>query len=81
MEVLEAIADCMVIEAATFASEAKEVSPDINNKAIALLPEGIPIDYVPHVELKKMTENAKAIILTGGIYRVYQRHFEMRCAY
>lgn len=81
LEVLEAITDCMVIEAATFASEAKEVSPDINNKAIALLPEGIPIDYVPHVELKKMTENAKAIILTGEFTGYTNVILRCGCAY
>ncbi|MDK2964858.1 MULTISPECIES: D-ribose pyranase [Lacrimispora] len=65
LEVLEEIEKYMVTERAVFAQEALEVSRDLHNKALALLPEGIPVEYIPHSELKKMTEGAKAIILTG----------------
>ena len=65
LEVLEAIEKYMVTERAVFAQEALEVSRELHNKALALLPEGIPVEYIPHSELKKMTEGAKAIILTG----------------
>ncbi|HBE84229.1 MAG TPA: D-ribose pyranase [Lachnoclostridium sp.] len=65
LEVLEEIEKYMVTEKAIFAEEALAVSPELHKKALALLPEGIPVEYVPHKELKKMTEGAKAIILTG----------------
>ena len=65
LEVLEEIEKYMVTEKAVFAKEALVVSGELHKKALALLPEGIPVEYVPHTELKKMTEGAKAIILTG----------------
>ncbi len=65
LEVLEEIEKYMVTEKAVFAQEALVVSGELHKEALALLPEGIPVEYVPHTELKKMTEGAKAIILTG----------------
>lgn len=65
LDVLEEIMKYMVIEKATFAAEAKTVSPGFHKKALGLLPEGLPIDYVQHTELKEQSKNAKAIILTG----------------
>lgn len=65
LEVLEEIEKYMVTEKAVFAEEALSVSPKLHEKALSLLPESIPVEYIPHKELKKMTENAKAIILTG----------------
>lgn len=65
LEVLEEIEKYMVTEKAVFAEEALVVSGELHKEALALLPEGIPVEYIPHRELKKMTEGAKAIILTG----------------
>lgn len=65
LEVLEEIEKYMVTEKAVFAQETLVVSGELHKEALALLPEGIPVEYVPHTELKKMTEGAKAIILTG----------------
>ena len=41
------------------------VSPDFHKKALDLLPENIPLEYVPHTKLKETSKEAKAIILTG----------------
>jgi len=65
LEVLEEIEKYMITEKAIFAQEALVVSGEFHKEALALLPEGIPVEYIPHSELKKMTEGAKAIILTG----------------
>ena len=65
LEVLEEIEKYMVTEKAVFAQEALVVSGELHKKALALLPAGIPVEYIHHTELKKMTEGAKAIILTG----------------
>lgn len=65
LEVLKEIEKYMVTEKAIFAKEALSVSQELHKKALSLLPEGIPVEYVPHNELKKITEGAKAIILTG----------------
>jgi D-ribose pyranase len=65
LEVLEEIEKYMVTEKAVFAQEALVVSGELHKEALALLPAGISVEYIPHSELKKMTEGAKAIILTG----------------
>ena len=65
LEVLEEIAKVLVIDEAVFAEEALEVSKDLHEKALKILPEGLPVSYVPHTQLKEMSKDAKAIILTG----------------
>jgi len=65
LEVLEEILKYMVVEKAIFATEAKTASPELHKKALELLPEGLPVDYVSHIELKEQSGKAKVIILTG----------------
>ncbi|NLI90141.1 MAG: D-ribose pyranase [Epulopiscium sp.] len=65
LEVLEEILKYLIVEKATFATEAKEVSPNFHKEALNLLPSDIPVDYVEHTELKEKSKDAKAIILTG----------------
>lgn len=68
-------------EAAVFADEAKTVSPDFHRKALALLPDGINISYVPHIQLKEMSGDAKAIILTGEFTPYTNVILRSGCAY
>ena len=49
LDVLEEILKVLVVEKATFAQEALTVTPEFHKKALALLPDGLPIDYVPQV--------------------------------
>lgn len=65
LEVLEEILKYMVIEKATFATEAINISPDFHKKSLNLLSSEIPVDYVSHAELKEQSNLSKAIILTG----------------
>lgn len=65
LDVLEELLKHIVVEKATFALEAKTVSPDFHKQSLELLPKGLPIDYVTHVELKEQSKDAKVIILTG----------------
>lgn len=65
LKVLSEIAKVIVIEDAIFANEAKEVSPEIHKEALKLLPENVGLEYVDHSELKEISKDAKAIILTG----------------
>ena len=81
LDVLEEVLKVLVVERATFAKEALQVTPDFHKKALALLPEGIPVDYVPHVELKKRSEDAKAIILTGEFTGYSNVILTCGCAY
>ena len=81
LEVLEEIAKVMVIESATFAEECHEYSPDFHKKALALLPESAPVSYVPHTELKAISADAKAIILTGEFTPYTNIVITAGCAY
>ena len=81
LEVLEEIAKGLVIESATFATEALEVSPDFHKEALKLLPEGAPVSYVPHTELKEISAGAKAIILTGEFTPYTNVVLTAGCAY
>ena len=81
LEVLEEIAKVLVIESATFATEALEVSPDFHKEALKLLPEGAPVRYVPHAELKEISADAKAIILTGEFTPYTNVVLTAGCAY
>lgn len=81
LEVLEEIAKVLVIESATFATEALEVSPDFHKEALKLLPEGAPVSYVPHTELKEISAGAKAIILTGEFTPYTNVVITAGCAY
>ena len=71
----------LVIESATFATEALEVSPDFHKEALKLLPEGAPVSYVPHTELKEISAGAKAIILTGEFTPYTNVVLTAGCAY
>ena len=65
LKVLSEISKVIVIEDAIFANEAKEVSPEIHKEALKLLPEDVKLKYVDHSELKEISKDAKAIVLTG----------------
>ena len=81
LDVLEEVLKAIVVEHATFAEEALSVSPEFHEKAKALLPEGLPVDYIPHTELKEMSKNAKAIILTGEFTGYTNVVLRCGCAY
>lgn len=81
LEVLEAILAEIVVEGAVFADEALSVTPEFHEKAKALLPEGLPVEYVPHTELKKRSEGAKAIVLTGEFTGYTNVILQCGCAY
>ena len=81
LDVLEEVLKAIVVEKATFAEEALPVSPAFHEKAKALLPEGIPVEYIPHKELKERSANAKAIILTGEFTGYTNVILQCGCAY
>lgn len=81
LEVLEEILKYLVVEEALFADEAKTVSPDFHQKALALLPDNVKINYIPHKDLKKESEKAKAIILTGEFTGYTNVILTCGCAY
>jgi hypothetical protein len=71
----------LVVEHATFADEAKDSCPEFLAKSISMLPEGAGVDFVPHIELKKRSADAKAIILTGEFTGYTNVILRLGCAY
>ena len=65
VDVLEELLKYFVVEKAILADEMKEVSPHIHEKTLALLPEGVEVEYIAHSEFKEQSKEARAIILTG----------------
>lgn len=68
LEVLKAILNEKPIEKIYIASQIKEVSPKYLSKIQKMLDDiGIPLEFVPHDELKKMSRdyNTRACIRTG----------------
>ena len=48
LEVLEEILKAITVEEAVFADEALSVTPEFHEKAKALLPDNLPVSYIPH---------------------------------
>lgn len=65
LDVLEETLKHIVVEKVVLAEELKTISPDMHKKILALLPDNMEIEYVPHVQLKEITKSARAIIRTG----------------
>lgn len=80
-KVLKAILDVLVVEHATFAVEAKTVCPDFLGVSMSMLPDEVSVEFIPHVELKKRSESAKAIILTGEFTGYTNVILTCGCAY
>lgn len=65
LDVLEETLKHIVVEKVILAEELKTVSPEMHKKILSLLPENMEVEYVPHVQFKEKTEQARAIIRTG----------------
>ena len=54
----------MKVERIVLAEEIKTQNPEILAQILELLPE-LPVDYVPHEELKRQTKDCRAVIRSG----------------
>ena len=63
LDVLEEILKYIVVEGAVFADEALTVTPDFHKKALELLPQGLPVEYIPHTELKERSRMQRRLSL------------------
>lgn len=63
LPVLEAVLDECVFEHATLASELTD-SP--TRSGLTKLLHGVPVQHVPHEELKSMTQRARVVVRTGA---------------
>lgn len=64
IETVQAILGEMQIERAIVAQEMLERSPEIYRQLSALL-GNVPIENIPHVEFKNLTQSARAVVRTG----------------
>lgn len=81
LDVLEELMKYLTLESALFAEEALSVSPEFHKQAKALLPISLQISYVPHTELKEITKDTKAVILTGEFTPYTNVILTCGCAY
>ncbi len=65
-DVLDPILEELEIEKVIFSEEMKTVSPKCLEETMKHLPEGIEVEFVPHVEFKELTNTkSKGVIRTG----------------
>ena len=64
VEVVQAIAEDMVVQQIILAEEVKEISPDID-KQIKEVFADVEVVYIPHDTFKEQSTKSKAIIRTG----------------
>ena len=64
LDTLKAVSEELVIESFQLAEEMKTSSPELHAKTCKLL-KGLPHQYIPHENLKKMLKQAKVIVRTG----------------
>ncbi len=66
MRTLEIVAEDMKIEKIVLAEEIKTQNPQVLKQIEELFAgQNVEVEYVSHVELKKQTEDCKAVIRTG----------------
>ncbi|MDI3298760.1 MAG: D-ribose pyranase [Bacillota bacterium] len=65
LPVLEAVAGAMVVEGATVAEELAAGNPSLLGEIRKLLGPDVPLERVPHEELKRQSGQAAAVVRTG----------------
>lgn len=65
IDVLHEILKNVVVEKVVLANELKTISPEMHTKILNILPTNVEIEYIPHVQLKQLTKESRAIIRTG----------------
>ena len=63
LDVLEEILKYIVVEGAVFADEALTVTPDFHKKALDLLPQGLPVEYIPTQSLRSAAKMQRPLCL------------------
>lgn len=64
LETLDAVLSELQIEGAVLADEIRKKSPEMHRAILERL-DGVPVEYVPHEELKRLTEGSCAVVRTG----------------
>lgn len=64
LELLDTVLDDLVVEKIIMAEEVKTVSPQMHEE-ISKRFQNIPFEYVPHVQFKEKTKQARGLIRSG----------------
>jgi D-ribose pyranase len=64
LETLDTVLSELEVEKVIMAEEIKSASPEMNEEILKRFPE-VSIEYVPHVEFKQQTKNARGLVRTG----------------
>ncbi|MGJ7921893.1 D-ribose pyranase [Neobacillus sp. LXY-4] len=64
LETLDIVLTELQVEKVILAEEVKTFSPEMNDQIVSRFPN-LPIEYVPHVEFKQQTKNARGLIRSG----------------
>lgn len=64
LETLDTILTELLVEKIILAEEIKTVSPAMNDEILRRFPE-IPVEYLPHVDFKQATKQARGLIRSG----------------
>src|SRR2546421_4996984 len=65
LDVLRAVAEELVMEAVTVASEMEEYSPKLYQELRRIVGDDVDVDQVPHHEFREQSEMVKGIIRTA----------------
>jgi D-ribose pyranase len=64
LETLDTVLTELEVEKVILAEEVKSISSEMNEEILKRFPN-IPVEYVPHVEFKKISKSARGIIRSG----------------
>ncbi len=64
LETLDAVLTELIVEKIIMAEEIKTISPQMDEEILKRFP-GIPVEYVPHVEFKQSSKQARGFIRSG----------------
>ncbi|MBQ6594867.1 MAG: D-ribose pyranase [Clostridia bacterium] len=64
LDVLDTVLTELCVERIILAEEIRTASPEMEKQILSRFP-GLPVDYIPHEDFKKKTEESRAVIRTG----------------
>lgn len=65
LQTLDAVLSELCVERAILADEIRTVSPDMCDAVLAKFGERVHVEFVPHEELKRMSQSSVAVVRTG----------------
>ena len=64
LELLDTVLSELIVERIILAEEVKTISPEMHEEILKRFP-GISVEYVPHVQFKQKTKEARGLVRSG----------------